>query len=121
MFIYHLKLQTKKLPLKYEPYFSSLIISANSEEEARNMANEKTSFQGCENRFNLELVKAKYIEIEDLTVPGAMEEYNELCKIDWYSDGDNEIWKNAEFTEIEKIGTSDLTEPKIHCYSFKSG
>lgn len=121
MFIYHLKLLKEKLPLTCEPYFSSLIISANSEEEARNMANEKTSFQGGENRFNLELVSEKYIEIRDFTVPGAMEKYKELRKIDWSSYGDNEIWKNAEFTEIEKIGTSNSIEAKIHSTSFHSG
>ena len=121
MFIYQLKLKMDKLPLNYD-YYSNFIISAESEEDARQMAHKKSSFRGDENRFNLELIKELYEKIDDFSVPGAQEKYYALRKINWYSDEyDNEIWKNPEFTEIKKIGTSDSTEVKIHCCSFHAG
>jgi len=124
--IYHLKLITNKLPLEYD-YYSAIIVSAPSEEEARNLAN-KTLYRGMERTFDLERVEAHYISFDDMKEKFV--KYGQELKYQLYEEltantygyfEDNEIWKNPEYTEIVEIGSSHSTEPEVHSSTFHAG
>lgn len=127
MFTYIIKLYTDKLPLDWD-YFSKAVVTAHTEEEAREMVNEAHQ-RGNETHYDLEIIKTYYMSYAtmeekfkknglDLT----RQMYNDLIPRKWgeYVD-DNEIWKNQEFTKIIEIGTSHLTEPEVHLSSFHAG
>ena len=125
MNIYHLKL-IKKIPVSYD-YYSAIVLSATSEEEARNMANKKC-YRGGERVINLDRVKAHYISFDDMKekfVKHGQELtynlYQELMSSKYGYVEDNEIWKNPEYTEIVEIGSSHSTEPEVHSSTFHAG
>ena len=126
MNIYHLKLIQKTLPLSYDHY-SATVLSATSEEEARDLAN-KELFRGSERNFDLKIVKEHYMSYDDMKEQVAKQgkvltyiQYDELISINWGFVENNEIWKNPEFTEIIKIGTSFSTKPEVHISSYHAG
>ena len=126
MNIYHLKLIPNKIPLEYD-YYSAIIVSASSEEEARKLANEKC-YRGGERNINLDRVKAHYISFNDMKkkfVKYGLELnlhlYQEIMSSKYGYVEDNEIWKNPEFTVIIEIGSSLSTEPEVHTTCFHSG
>jgi len=126
MEIYHLKLIPNKIPLEYD-YYSAIIVSASSEEEARKLANEKC-YRGGERVINLDRVKAHYISFEDMKKKFEkhgqelnLHLYQELMSSKYGYVEDNEIWKNPEYTEIVEIGSSHSTEPEVHSITFHAG
>jgi len=126
MEIYHLKLIPNKIPLEYD-YYSAIIVSASSEEEARKLANEKC-YRGGERAINLDRVKAHYISFDDMKEKFEkhgqelnLHLYQELMSSKYGYVEDNEIWKNPEYTEIVEIGSSHSTEPEVHASTFHAG
>jgi len=126
MNIYHLKLIPNKIPVTYD-YYSSTIVSASSEEEARNMVN-KNLFQGCERNFDLKRIKEHYISFDVMKEKFEKhgqelnhDLYQELMASDYGFVEDNEIWKNPEYTEIVEIGSSHSTEPEVHTSTYHAG
>ena len=124
--IYHLKLIPNKIPMSYD-YYSAIIVSATSEEEARNLAN-KELYRGGERTIDLDRVKAHYISFDDMKekfVKYGQELnhnlYKELMSSTYGYVEDNEIWKNPEYTEIVEIGSSHSTEPEVHASTFHAG
>jgi len=126
MEIYHLKLILNKIPVMYD-YYSAIIVSATSEEEARNLAN-KELYRGGERTIDLDRVKAHYISFDDMKekfVKYGQEInhnlYKELMASRYGYVENNEIWKNPEYTEIVEIGSSHSTEPEVHARTFHAG
>jgi hypothetical protein len=126
MKIYHLKLKPNMLPLEYD-YYSAIIVSASSEEEARNFAN-KTLYRGGERAIDLDRVEAHYISFDNMKEKfvkyGQELNYNlyqELMASRYGYVEDNEIWKNPKYTEIVEIGSSHSTEPEVHASTFHAG
>ena len=124
--IYHLKLIQNMLPLEYD-YYSAIIVSASSEEEARNLAN-KELYRGGERAIDLDRVEAHYISFGDMKEK--FEKYGQELKYQLYEAitantygyvEDNEIWKNPKYTEIVEIGSSHSTEPEVHSSTFHAG
>lgn len=126
MEIYHLKLILNKIPVMYD-YYSAIIVSATSEEEARNLAN-KELYRGMERVIDLERVEAHYISFDDMKEKFAKygqvlssQLYQELMASRYGYVENNEIWKNPKYTEIVEIGSSHSTEPEVHASTFHAG
>tara|TARA_B110001469_G_C9648947_1_gene330186 strand:+ start:17507 stop:17887 length:381 start_codon:yes stop_codon:yes gene_type:complete len=126
MEIYHLKLILNNIPVMYD-YYSAIIVSATSEEEARNLAN-KELYRGMERVIDLERVEAHYISFGDMKEKFAKygqvlssQLYQELMASRYGYVENNEIWKNPKYTEIVEIGSSHSTEPEVHTSTFHAG
>ena len=126
MNIYKLKLYQNIIPVDYD-YYSAIVLSARSEEEARNLTN-KELYRGSERNLNLEVVKEFYMSYDTMKEKFKKHDqtlnynlYRELMSRSWGHVEDNEIWKNPEFTEIMEIGSSLSTEPEVHTTCFHAG
>lgn len=126
MKVFLITLIPKQIPVTYD-YHSALVISANSEEEARNMANEKCH-QGAERVIDLDRVKAHYISFGDMKESFAKHGqeltynlYQELAATHFGYVENNHIWDNPEYTEIVEIGSSHSTNPEVHACVFHAG